>query len=289
MRRPIVFSTRPLKLASSLVLAALVSAPAAFADPPYLGRDGKPLPWTTEQQALDFLENAEVVSTEDMSAGTNKKKRRVELSQSGVRARAIHRNTYDIRDMAGVGFVDSYMSEIAAYELSRMLGLNFVPPVVKRKVKRMGSIQLWIEGATTEADRLRGSIEPPNQEWFDQQIDVLRVFDNLIANTDRNPGNIIIDQDWRVWFIDHTRSFAGYKELREPDKIVRCERGVWEKLQSLSDAEIRQRIKPYAPKYINQLLVRRELVVDLIRQRIAENGEANVIFDWSASPAGGSR
>jgi hypothetical protein len=231
---------------------------------------------------IAFLKTATVISTEDMSAGTNKKKRKVELEQNGVRVRAIHRNTYDYRDMASVGFVDSYLSELAAYELSRLLGLDFVPPVVKRKVKKMGSLQLWIEGATTEADRLRGDIEPPDAERFQQQVDVMRVFDNLIANTDRNPGNMIIDPDWRVWFIDHTRSFAGFKELREPKRLVRCERNLWQRLQTVSDAEIVRAVKPYAQKYTRQLLKRRELVVDLIRERIATEGEENVIFEWSA-------
>ncbi len=264
---------------------ALLAAPV-FADPPYMGKDGKPLPFRTEAEMIAFLNTATVVSTEDMSAGTNKKKRKVVLEQNGVRVRAIHRNTYDYRDMASVGFVDSYLSELAAYELSRLLGLDFVPPVVKRKVKKMGSLQLWIEGATTEADRLRGDIEPPDLERFQQQVDVMRVFDNLIANTDRNPGNMIIDPDWRVWFIDHTRSFAGFKELREPKRVVRCERNLWQRLQTVSDAEIVRAVKPYVRKYTHQLLKRRELVVDLIRERIATEGEENVIFDWSSRGSG---
>lgn len=271
----------------SIVAVVLLSAATASADPPYLGRDGKPLPFRTEAEVLAFLKTATVVGTEEMSAGTNKKKRKVELEQNGLRVRAIHRNTYDYRDMAGVGFVDSYLSELAAYELNRLLGLNRVPPVVKRKVKKMGSLQLWVEGATTEADRLRNDLEPPDAERFQQQIDVMRVFDNLIANTDRNPGNIIIDPNWRVWFIDHTRSFAGYKKLREPDRIVRCERGLWQKLQSVSDRAIRERIQPITKGYIGQLLLRRKLVVDLIRERIATHGEQAVIFDWSEAPAAG--
>lgn len=269
----------------AVVALALWAAPA-FADPPYLGRDGKPLPFRTEAEMIAYLETATVVSTEEMSAGTNKKKRKVELEQNGVRVRAIHRNTYDYRDMASVGFVDSYLSEIAAYELSRLLGLDFVPPVVKRRVKKMGSLQLWVEGATTEADRLRGNIEPPDSERFQQQVDVMRVFDNLIANTDRNPGNMIIDPDWRVWFIDHTRSFAGFRELREPDRIVRCERSLWQALQNVSDAQIAASVKRYAPRYVRQLLKRRQLVVDVIRERIAAEGEANVIFDWSSRGSG---
>lgn len=281
--------SRTKHLFGPLIALSLSIATAVNADPPYPGRDGDPLPFQTEADAIAFLDAADVVEVEKMEAGTNKKKRKVLLEHGGVRARAIHRTTYDHRDMGSVGFVDSYLSELAAYELSRMLGINAVPAVVKRKAKGVGvgSLQLWVEGATTEADRLRQDIEPPDQEAFQQQIDVLRVFDNLIANTDRNPGNILIGSDWRVWYIDHTRSFAGFDELREPDRVQRCERGVWQKLQSLSDEAIRQRIKPYAPRYVPELLERRELLVDLIRQRIAENGEEAVLFVWSG-PRGGT-
>ncbi len=271
-------------LAASLLLG---TAGAAVADPPYPGRDGEPLPFDSEAQALDFLSTAEPIEIEEMSAGTNKKKRRVVLEGGGTRARAIHRNTFDYRDMASVGFVDSYLSELAAYELSRMLGLPTVPATAKRKIKKVGAVQLWIEGATTEADRLRQEMEPPDPEWFQQQLDVLRVFDNLIANTDRNPGNIIIGPDWRVWYIDHTRSFAGFDELRDPKRLVRCERGVWERLQSISDSEIDRRLKPYAGKYLSELRLRRRLVVEHLRARIAELGEEAVIFDWKR-PWGGT-
>ena len=107
------------------------------------------------------------------------------------------------------------------------------------------------------------------------------------GDTRFHPENIIIGPDWRVWYIDQTRSFAGFKELRDPKRLVRCERGVWQKLQSLSDGEIEQRIKPYVPRYTKQLLIRRRLVVDHLRQRIASEGEDQVIFDWSQRAAGG--
>lgn len=268
-------------LAVATLLVAAIVGPAD-AQPPYPARDGGYLPFASERQALDFLDRAEVVDLEKMSAGTNKKKRKVELADGGLRIRAIHRTTFDYRDMATVGFVDSYLSELAAYELAHLLGIGRVPAVVLRKVKGAGkgSLQLWIEGATTEADRLRQEIEPPDAERYRQQMDVLHVFDNLIANTDRNPGNILFDSDWRIWFIDHTRSFAGYRELREPHKVERCERSLWERLQSVPDSEIRRRVEPYAPRYVAELLERRRLLVDLIRQRIAEHGEGAVLFAW---------
>jgi hypothetical protein len=37
----------------------------------------------------------------------------------------------------------------------------------------------------------------------------MRAFDQLIYNTDRNLGNLLIDGDWRIWMIDHTRRSTG--------------------------------------------------------------------------------
>ena len=70
------------------------------------------------------------------------------------------------------------------------------------------------------------------------------MFDNLIANTDRNPGNILIDEHDKVWFIDHTRSFAGQEELRDPEAITGFDRDVWKKLQSLPDKAIEGVVGP---------------------------------------------
>ena len=47
----------------------------------------------------------------------------------------------------------------------------------------------------------------PNQVTWRQEYAILQVFDQLIYNTDRNLGNLVITTDWRVWMIDHTRAF----------------------------------------------------------------------------------
>jgi hypothetical protein len=104
------------------------------------------------------------------------------------------------------------------------------------------------------------------------------VFDNLIANTDRNPGNILIDGESKVWLIDHTRSFAGQRELKYPDRITGCDREVWERLKALSDAELKEAMRPYLRRYQNELLVRRQLVVDVIQSQIDLEGEDAVLF-----------
>ena len=241
----------------------------------WLDPDGRPLPFETDEQVLDFLSAAEFVWKEKMKAGTNKKKRKVLLERDGVRAHAIHRTGYEVKHIAGGGFVDSYESEIAAYNLSRLLGLDSVPPVVRRKG---GSLQLWIEGATTEASRLKADAPPPDPESYERQMQNLRVFDNLIANTDRNPGNILLTDDGRVWFIDHTRSFAGQEELRNPDSITGCEVELWNRLRSLTEDEVSASIKAYVGPYLDALMIRRDLLVELIEERIREQGESEFLF-----------
>ena len=51
-----------------------------------------------------------------------------------------------------------------------------------------------------------------------KQIQIMRVFDELIQNRDRNQGNILWTNDWTMWLIDHTRAFRLGKELLKPEQ-----------------------------------------------------------------------
>ena len=51
-------------------------------------------------------------------------------------------------------FSDSWKNEVAAYELDKLLGTRLVPPTVERTISgSKGSLQMWVEGVMTEADR----------------------------------------------------------------------------------------------------------------------------------------
>ena len=60
--------------------------------------------------------------------------------------------------------------------------------------------------------KVKDNIQPPNDQQWQKQVQMMNVFDALIYNTDRNRGNILITPDWRLWMIDHTRAFR-----RNPD------------------------------------------------------------------------
>src|SRR5688500_6505623 len=114
-----------------------------------------------------------------------------------------------------VNFKDTYRFNIAAYRLARLLGLQNVPMSVERRVDgKPGAVTWWIDDVMfTEKERLmEKNILGPNPERTTKQVQVMRVFDELIQNRDRNQGNIVWTKDWTLWMIDHTRAFRLGKE-----------------------------------------------------------------------------
>ena len=65
-------------------------------------------------------------------------------------------------------------------------------------------MDLWIENvAMDEVERLKRKAEDPDKDRWSRQYVIMQVFDQLIANTDRNQTNILYDKDWKLWMIDH--------------------------------------------------------------------------------------
>ena len=168
--------------------------------------------------------------------------------------------------------------------MGKMLGLDNIPPVVPRRIdNKDGTIQIWIEHALTEAERIEKKIAPFDTLRWKQDWRMVEVFDNLIYNADRNRGNIIYDQMFTTWMIDHTRTFRHYTDLRDgyDEYLTQVERGVWEKLQTLDDETIKQGLKPYLQGYeIDALLKRRQKLVMYIQKLIDTHGEEGVVFTW---------
>jgi hypothetical protein len=254
----------------------------------WIGPDGNPLPFQNEQEVLEFLRTAKVMSVRGVPRGITAPQR-VLLEKGGIRAHAQINYVDEQKQFAKMptgetvmNFRDSHLFQCAAYELARMLGLENVPPVVLRRVEgRQGSLSIWIENTMMERERRSKKIEPPDLQKWSKQIYIMRVFDNLIYNTDRTQENMLIDADWNLWMIDHTRAFRREPDLVAPEGIVQCERNLWSRLLSLNRDECRQRMKPYLGKFeIDGLLRRREKLVAWIQKLIQERGEDTVLYSY---------
>ena len=257
----------------------------------WLGPDGEPLPFQTHDEVLDFLSTAEVVEMADIPEGITRP-RKVLLEKDGIQMNAVFRNIdleiegERIKGRFWTVFWDEDLFEVAAYRLARMLGMDNVPPAVPRRIGRSeGSLQIWLEGVMTEGSRREERLQSPYaRDWFLQNR-LMYVFDNLIWNSDRNLGNMLIDADWKFWLIDHTRAFQDTGDLRSPEEVTHVERVFWERLQALDEDQMRAQLGDLLDgSALRSLMIRRERLIRYIEELIAERGEDVVIFDWDYTP-----
>ena len=107
--------------------------------------------------------------------------------------------------------------------------------------------------------------------------------DQLIANKDRNYGNIMITRSWEIWIIDHTRAFRPYKELLQPGDLVRCDRALLEGMRRLDRKTLAERLGTYLTSMeIDGLLARRDRIVKFFDDKSAREGTDAVLFDYLA-------
>lgn len=293
-------------LACSVVIGSFTVALQSIAaeqttGPPlhvWLDVDGKPLPFQDHAAIQDALQEAAVISRRPIGRGVAGAQKLV-LDYGGDRFHAAFR-TVDVRvrhdPVSGgrrpVEYRDAAVFESAAYALSELFGIGRVPPVVERRVEGDGgTAQIWMEQTLPEVELIeRGEFDPPDTEHFRRQKQVMRVFDSLIANSDRNQGNLLIDDDWNIWLIDHTRAFRQTSALLDKDKLVTCERSLWKTLQAVDEEAVRNRLEPFLERReITYLLRRQAALVRHFEKLIEKHGEASVLFDLPSASGTGDR
>jgi hypothetical protein len=174
------------------------------------------------------------------------------------------------------GYWESYRSEIAAYELDRLLGLDMVPVTVERRVEGdLVSIQVWLEGTRLLSEA--GDAVPPRPRHWARQVCRQRIFDALSANIDRNAQNILIDGEWNLILIDHSRAFAK-NELPFLEQIIQADREIFAALKALDEAGLNEHVKPwlFGKGAVKDLLERRNRIVERLEDLIEQRGESAV-------------
>lgn len=161
-------------------------------------------------------------------------------------------------------FRDTWRFNVAGYRVDRLIGLNMVPVSVERRFGyESAAFTWWIDDVMMdEGDRLKKKIEAPSVEAWNQQMQLVRLFDQLIANVDRNLGNLVITNDWRIFPIDHTRAFRRNHELKSPANITHADRLVVERLKALDRETLKKSIGKYVTTFeLDALLARRDAIL----------------------------
>jgi hypothetical protein len=244
-------------------------------------------PQLTAEQQREFLLSAKVIQSKQLSKGITNSYR-LTLSD-GVITHDAHfqsineRRSYKQFDSGGESnFVDSYLYNIAAYELAGLIGLDDMLPVtVERKWQgKMGAVAWWLPTQMSLGEKQKNKISPPDLEAWNNSMYKLRVFTQLIHDTDRsNPGNVLIGNKWEVYMIDFTRAFRLYYDLKNPQDLVRCSRELLEKLRALNRDVLAAKVGNHLTGLeMDGVMKRREKIVALFEKLIAEKGEAAVLY-----------
>ncbi len=101
-----------------------------------------------------------------------------------------------------------YRREVAAYELSKVLGWPGIPPTVAREEAPhgVGAIQLFVESG---GRHFLGEETRRRDDWIR-----VALFDVITNNADRKSGHCLIDLSGSVWVIDHGLTFHVEHKLR---------------------------------------------------------------------------
>ncbi len=241
----------------------------------------------TKEQIKHFLLTAKVVKSQEAKKGITHTMR-LTLSDGTVTHDASFQplDEHKAQKQLGIGteinFVDSYKYNIAAYALSELIGMDDMLPVyVERKWGgNAGSLSWWLPVKMDEVERHKLKLTAPDPEAWNNQMYKIRVFDQLIDDTDVNLTNVLIGEDWKIWRIDFGRAFRLNKELKDPAKeLVRCDRQLLERLKTLDANALTEKTKGYLTKdEVKGVMARRDKIVAQFQKLIAEKGENEVLY-----------
>jgi len=244
-------------------------------------------PNLTEEQMREFLLKAKIVDSRPIHKGVTSPWR-LTLSDGRLKHDAAYQSidvTKAVEQMADgsneFGFRDSYHFNIAAFELAKLVGLGDMMPVTVERSWRgdKGSLSWWLPVMMDEEQRRQKKVEPPDKNAWNKQVNRMWVFSQLVYDTDRNMTNMLITEDWKVWMIDFSRAFRAFHKLQDPRVLGMCDRQLLERLRHLDEREVLEKTKPHLDKtLVKAVMARRDLIVAFYEKRIAEEGEAAVLY-----------
>ena len=163
------------------------------------------------------------------------------------------------------GFRERYKTEIAAYELDKLLKMDMVPPTVERQIQgKAGRAQLWVEKIVDATGP--GPTDAESRTHWDAQLARMVMFDNLIDNRERNKRNMLRDDAWNLILLDHSRTFGLGKQLFQ--KMDRIDDGHWVKIDALTRSQLDVALRAWLDAgEIDAILDRREAMRAEIKSR----------------------
>ncbi len=142
-----------------------------------------------------------------------------------------------------------------------------IPPTVEKRVKgELGAAIQWVKPVRPwkEVEHL------PKPDKWNRQAVRMKMFDNFIHNPDRNAGNLIVDDDWNLYLIDHSRAFITEKKL--PFVMVRVDGELWDRMLALDEPALTTALGKWLDRGMIRMILRRrdamKVVIDDLVKRV---------------------
>lgn len=253
------------------------------------------LPWAapaqeaplTREEMAAFLQTAKIVRSSTTKKGVTRPSR-VTLSDGRLTQDALFQSVDEAKPVQSfqggrveIDWRDSWVYNVAAYRLAELIGLGGMVPVTVERThdRRRGSLAWWITAKWDEQERRKAGAEPPDRLAWTRQIQDMHLFTELVYDTDRNLGNLLITEEWKLWMVDFTRAFRRHTFLRQPQRVQQCSRTLRNRLQALTRDDVVAAVGKYlGPVEVKALLHRRNLLVERLDGLAAERGEATVYY-----------
>ncbi len=131
----------------------------------------------------------------------------------------------------------------------------------------------------TEGERATQDLRPPQAMIWRRQQATMRVFDALVHNSDRNTGNSLIDEDWNLWLIDHSRTFQIPRGGVDFKGLSQIPEFLYDAIAALEEDVVRERLREYLEgAQLRALWERREQLLAHFDRLIEERGRGAVII-----------
>jgi hypothetical protein len=218
----------------------------------------------------EYIRTADIVRFEEIPIGVTRPKR-AWLQPGGLVASIAWKVLPPSRS---TGYWESYKSEIAAYEMDKLLGMAMVPVAVEKRWKGdTAAAILWLTPVHPWKE-MESRAKPP--KWNRQAV-LMKMFDNLIGNADRNMGNLLVDDEWNLYLIDHSRAFVDAKTI--PVKMEHIDRTVWDRMLALDEPTLSAALGKWVDgRNIRAVLARRDRMKGAIDKLVSDSSEAAVFI-----------
>lgn len=241
----------------------------------------------------EFLRTAKVIRSRTLPRGVTAPQR-LTLSDGTVTHDAAFQSIYERKTQADFGargmelnFADSHHFNLAAFVLAGMLDLDQMMPVTVHRTwnGKEGTLTWWIDDAFDESTRLKEKRQPPNPAAWNQQMYKMRVFAALVGDTDRNLGNVLITNDWKLWMIDFTRAFRLWDEIKYPADLHQIDRTLLLRLRELDADAFKAATAHCLTSYEQEAVMkRRDRLVAHFDGLVKAKGSAAVLYGVEPKP-----